>query len=94
LSHNPYIIEPNSRSPIRSEAGEIEILIGGKWNFFDWPIYLDDFPIDPISVEKITNNRGGKYPFTKIRIGGVEIGKHRLQMADGFVIVFYVNPLY
>ena len=94
MNNRPYIVQPNGRSAIRSEDGKIELLIGGNWNYFDWPIYIDDYPIDPISVEKITNNRGGKYPFTKIVVGGIEFGKHRLQIADGFVIVFYVNPLY
>ena len=90
----PWIVTPNGRTPQRIGDGRLEIIVGGDWNYWDNPIYLNDQLILPLFVEKITNRYGQGRPMHKIIVGDVEFGKHRLQLEDQYVIIFYVNPLY
>jgi len=89
-----WIISPNGRTPVRTENGIVKILVGGEWNYWDHPIYLDNKLIMPLNVERVTNRSGLRHKTHEITIGGVEFGKHRLEIRGQFAIIFYVNPLY
>lgn len=90
----PWIISPNSRRPSRIENGILEIIIGGDFNFWEYPIQINGEFIEPLSIERITNTRGGYRPFKKITVDGFEFGEYIIQLGKQQPFTFYVNPLY
>ena len=90
----PYVIRPHSRRANRTRDNKLEILIGGSFSFWENSIKVDGKFIEPVSIERVTNTRGGNHPFTLIVISGIELGRHSIQIDNDQPIIFYTNPLY